>query len=73
MNTRSFAVRYARYSNSRAYIKITSLVTSREVNRIKRIKKEGTEIEALNRLRLKWKKVIVELKRYYKVKGRRIK
>ena len=40
---------------------------------IKRVEQVGDDLAALDKLRPKWKKVIVELKRYYRQTGRRIK
>lgn len=73
MTSRASSIRHARYSNSRAHMRITGLVTSSQVQYMKRIEKVGTEVEALNKLRPKWKKVMVELKRHCRVTGRRIK
>lgn len=67
------SIRHARYNQSRQRVNMTGLVTPAMARSMKKKQMEGDELVALDRLRPKWKKVMAELRRYCRVKGRRIK
>jgi hypothetical protein len=67
-------LRYARENRSRKASKLTGIVHSSQVDRMKRILKSGEDLKALMKLRPYYKReVMPELKRVCKAKGYLIK
>lgn len=66
------SIRHARQNKSRQYSKITGIISSDQVMKMKRIEQKGTDLQAIDRLRPRWKKVMQELKRHCRATGRRI-
>jgi hypothetical protein len=63
-------IRYARENRSRKASKLTGIVHSSQVERMKRIVKSGEDLKALMKLRPYYKReVLPELKRVCKKKG----
>lgn len=72
-DTAARLAREGRYNASRAGVRTNAIISSDKLARMKRIAQQGDDLEALNRLRPKWKKVMTELKRHCRMSGRRIK
>lgn len=67
------SVRHARYNMSRSTFRSKGIVSLSDVSGMKRDKQKLTELEAIDKLRPVWKKVMMELKRHCRQSGRRLK
>jgi DDE superfamily endonuclease/Tc5 transposase-like DNA-binding protein len=65
------SARHARYDASRRTVRITGIISSKHVKEMKRIEHKLTELESLDKIRPKWKKLMVELRRFCRVKNRK--
>ena len=72
MTQAATAARHARYGMSRASIRSKGIISSSHVKRMKKNEERLTELEAIDKLRPKWKKVMMELKRHCRRQGRRV-
>ncbi|KAJ5095169.1 hypothetical protein N7532_007460 [Penicillium argentinense] len=67
------AARNARYGVSRTGFRSRGIISSANVAKMKRDKQKLTDLEAIDKLRPQWKKVMIELKRHCRQSGRRLK
>jgi hypothetical protein len=68
--TRARLAREARYNISRRYTRVSGIISSNQVMKMKRDEQKLGDLEALNRMRPQWKKVMRELKMYCRREGR---
>jgi hypothetical protein len=61
-----------RYNLSRSGIRTRGIVSARNLQKMKRDKEKLTELEAIDKVRPKWRKVMEELKRESRRSGRRL-
>jgi len=66
------SVREARRNTSRRQARVSGIITSNQIMNMKRAEKKLDDLEALDRLRPRWKKVMKELKQRCRQLGRRI-
>lgn len=72
MTQAATAARHARYGMSRAGIRSRGIISSSHMKRMKKMEQKLTKLEAIDKLRPKWKKVMMELKRPCRRQGRRV-
>jgi hypothetical protein len=66
------AARNARRNMAYSTIKSRGIISSSDVGKMKRNEEKLTDLEAIDKLRSKWKKVMVELRRECRRTGRRL-
>jgi hypothetical protein len=70
--TAAMSARHARADLSRSYFRSKGIISSSQVARMKRVKQKLGDLEALDKLRPTWKKVMKELKQTCRASGRRL-
>jgi hypothetical protein len=70
--TQARLVRDARYNASRRGIRSNATISSSQLRKMKRTERHTDDLKALDKLRPRWKQVMIELKRYYRMTGRRV-
>ena len=70
--TQARLVRDARYDASRRGIRSNAIISSSQLRKMKQTERQTDDLKALDKLRPRWKQVMIELKRYCRMTGRRV-